>query len=225
MRSFGARADTVVCDEPLYAHFLRQTGRAHPGADAVIAAHETDFRTVVDGLVKTEHPGASVFYQKHMAHHLLPEMDLSWVAHLSSVFLIRDPAAMLSSLLRVFPDAELKDTGLPQQVALFSRIQNRLGFLPPVVDSADLLINPERVLRALCERLGIEFQPAMLKWLPGPRDTDGCWGPLWYGSVYQTTGFGQPTPAHIEIPTQKQPVLVQCRDLYGLLARHKIKAL
>ncbi len=37
MRSWGNRPDTFVCDEPLYAHYLRETGLDHPGADEVIA--------------------------------------------------------------------------------------------------------------------------------------------------------------------------------------------
>jgi len=31
MRSWGNRDDTVVVDEPLYAHYLAVTGRPHPG--------------------------------------------------------------------------------------------------------------------------------------------------------------------------------------------------
>ena len=36
MRSWGNRPDTFVCDEPLYAHYLKVTGVAHPGADDVL---------------------------------------------------------------------------------------------------------------------------------------------------------------------------------------------
>ena len=36
MRSFDSRPDTVVCDEPLYAHYLREKGFPHP------LAHEVD---------------------------------------------------------------------------------------------------------------------------------------------------------------------------------------
>ena len=45
LRSFGARADTLVVDEPLYAHYLATTGLDHPGRDDVIAAGETDWRS------------------------------------------------------------------------------------------------------------------------------------------------------------------------------------
>jgi hypothetical protein len=50
MRSWGNRPDTVVCDEPFYANYLRATGRDHPGADEVIATGETDWRKVVQRL-------------------------------------------------------------------------------------------------------------------------------------------------------------------------------
>ncbi len=33
MRSFGSRPDTAVTDEPLYAHYLKVTGVAHPGRE------------------------------------------------------------------------------------------------------------------------------------------------------------------------------------------------
>ncbi len=33
LRSFGSRPDTFVSDEPLYAHYLKVTGIAHPGRD------------------------------------------------------------------------------------------------------------------------------------------------------------------------------------------------
>ena len=48
MRSWGNRPDTFVCDEPFYAHYLHATGRAHPGAEEVIARGETDWRKVID---------------------------------------------------------------------------------------------------------------------------------------------------------------------------------
>ena len=36
MRSFGARANCAVSDEPFYGCFLKDTGADHPMADAVI---------------------------------------------------------------------------------------------------------------------------------------------------------------------------------------------
>ena len=46
MRSWGNREDTVVVDEPFYAHYLQVTGLDHPGRDEVIASQPTDWREV-----------------------------------------------------------------------------------------------------------------------------------------------------------------------------------
>ncbi len=103
MRSWGNRADTLVCDEPLYAHYLKVTGKDHPGAQEVIEHHETDWRTVIDWLIGPVPHEKSVFYQKHMAHHLLPEIDRAWLDEVTNCFLIRDPREMLTSLINNVP--------------------------------------------------------------------------------------------------------------------------
>ena len=51
MRSWGARADTVVVDEPFYAVYLDRTGDPHPGRDEVLRRHERDPRRALAGLL------------------------------------------------------------------------------------------------------------------------------------------------------------------------------
>ncbi len=224
MRSFGSRPDTVVCDEPLYAHYLRHTGIPHPMAAEVMQAHEGRWENVaatLTGPVPSFQETADVrvprvFYQKHMAHHLLPHIGREWMGALRHAFLIRNPRAMLRSLLAVYPAAGLADTGLPQQVELFEQCLER-GEAPPVVDSECLLRHPESVLRQLCERLGLAFLPAMLTWEPGPRSTDGAWAPAWYGQVERTTGFLPYQPASEELPPEAEDLAAQCQELYDRL--------
>src|SRR5205823_7151900 len=103
--------------------------------------------------------------------------------------LVREPRAMVASLARTLPDPTLLDTGLPQQVELFRKVRARTGVAPPVVDAADVLRDPRRVLAALCQAVGLDLTDAMLSWPAGPRDTDGVWGRHWYGAVWASTGF------------------------------------
>ena len=42
MYSFAQLDDIDVVDEPLYAHYLRGSGRDHPGRDDVLASQEAD---------------------------------------------------------------------------------------------------------------------------------------------------------------------------------------
>jgi hypothetical protein len=162
MRAFGNRPDTAVSDEPLYAHYLAATGIDHPGRDEVIAAQESDWRKVVDALLGPAPGARPVWYQKHMSHHLLPGIDHLWLDRLSNAFLIRDPRQVLASYVRKRAAVTLEDIGVLQQLEIFRRVAERTGAAPPVIDSADLLCDPGRVLGGLCRRLGIAFDAAML---------------------------------------------------------------
>ncbi len=222
MRSWEARGDTAVCDEPLYAHYLKLTGLAHPGADEVMARHETDWKRVVAVLTGPVPGSRPVFYQKHMAHHLLPDVGRDWIDALVNCFLIRDPAEMLASLDRFIPDPALEQTGLPQQVALFERALERRGAVPPVVDARDVLSDPASVLGALCRRVGVGWTPKMLSWKQGPRPTDGVWARHWYADVERSTGFGPWRPPAGPLPPRLHSLLARCRPLYGRLWAHRI---
>lgn len=225
MRSWGSRADTAVTDEPLYAAYLAATGLDHPGRADVLAAQPTDWRTVAAALAGPVPGGRAVWYQKHMAHHLLPHMGREWLDDDSfrHAFLIRDPASAIVSLDRVTPDPTLDDTGFRQQAELFERVRQRGGGTPPVIDTADVLRDPEGVLRALCSALDLAFDPAMLAWAPGPRDTDGVWAEHWYASVWESTGFGPPRAESPTVPARLAAVLEAAQPLYDHLATHALR--
>jgi hypothetical protein len=223
LRSWGSRPDTFVCDEPLYAHYLLQTGAAHPGADEVIRSQQTDWRTVTAWLTGDVPGGKAIFYQKHMTHHLLPEIDRGWLDRVSNAFLIRTPREVLPSLARVLAEPRLEDTGFPQQLEIFSRVRQRTGRVPPVVDARDILENPERLLRLLCAALDVEFTPAMLSWPPGPRDTDGVWAKHWYGAVLQSTTFEPYRPRNDLIPPHLAGLLDQAEAAYRQLYEHRLR--
>ena len=224
MRSWGNRDDTVVVDEPLYAHYLAVTGRPHPGREEVIAHHETDWRRVVEMLLAPQPPGTRIFYQKQMSHHLLPGIGRQWLSQMTHAFLIREPRAMLASLSGKLEQFTLADTGLPQQVEIFDHVLEATGRVPPVVDSADLLGAPEGVLRRLCDALGVPFSERMLAWPPGRRETDGIWAPWWYSRVEESTGFeSQPAQPLAPLPEELRAIEGQCRPLYERLWGHRLR--
>src|SRR5215472_6552074 len=192
MRSFGARSDCVVVDEPLYAYYLTVTGLEHPARDEVLASLPTRWADAVAGLVGPV--SAEVFYQKHMAHHLLPEVGRDWLAQVSNAYLIRDPAHVVASYAKVRGDPTLADLEYAQQVEIFREHGG------PVVEASAVLRDPRGVLSRLCAALGISYDKAMLHWPPGRRETDGVWAPHWYGSVEASTGFRPYDPSAAVVP-------------------------
>lgn len=218
MRSWGARADTAVTDEPLYAHYLLDAGFDHPARNEILATHDGDWRRVTRWLVGDPPAGASLWFQKHMAKHLAGVEELSWVTSLRHFLLIRDPARVLASWTAVTGAATVEDTGLPQLVRVHEQLTERLGGAPLVVDADDVVADPEAVLRALCAALDVVFDPAMLSWEPGLRETDGLWARHWYHGVESSTGWGQPDVGDPPVlPDDLAAVLAEVAPLYEQL--------
>jgi hypothetical protein len=222
MRSFGSRPDAFVCDEPLYAHYLTQIDATrHPGYRDTLASHDTNWQQVVRYLLGPIPEDKSIFYQKHMAHHLLPHIEMQWIDQLTNCLLIRRPRNVLASLMKMIERPTVEDTGLPQQAKLYERlVQN--GKTPIVIDADDVLSDPETMLRKLCQSLQVDFMPEMLSWEPGPRSTDGSWGPFWYGKVYQTTGFTRQPSVRQEVPDWLGPTLTACESIYDTLFTRRL---
>lgn len=216
MRSFGSRADTVAVDEPLYAYYLAATGIDHPGRAAILDSQPQRWQDVAAALTGPLPSAPAVHYQKHMTHHVLPEVGREWMGALTHAFLIRDPAHVVASYAKVRGEPTLDDLGYPQQLSLFR------AFGGPVVDAADVLRDPARTLRRLCDALGIGFDPAMLAWAPGPRPEDGVWAPYWYAGVERSTGFAAYDPSPVEVPERLVALVEAAQPFYDELAAHRL---
>lgn len=224
MRSFGSRSDTFVSDEPFYGCFLKASGAGHPMREQVIAAMDCDWASVMASLRGPAPGGATVWYQKHMWHHMVGPAGYEDFAGFTHAFLIRSPGRMIDSYLRKRESAAFEDFGLERQADFFKREADRLGHAPPVIDAGDVLTNPEKVLSKLCAALGIAWDPAMLSWPPGRRQTDGPWAPHWYGAVEVSTGFGPPETGEPDLPDEGRALAERCRPYYEQLAAHRITA-
>ncbi|HST64523.1 MAG TPA: hypothetical protein VLM05_04980 [Mycobacteriales bacterium] len=216
MRSWENRPDTRVVDEPLYAYYLHETGLDHPARDEVIAAGETSWQAVVAELTA---PVDGVYYQKHMTHHLIPGLPRDWIAALTNVLLIRDPAEVVASYVRSRADVLAEDIGLVQQAELF----DQLGADVPVIDAADFLRGPEAYLRWLCDFAGVPFTARMLRWPAGPRASDGVWAPHWYGAVLASTGFEPYRPRRVELTGAAAAAAARSRPHYDRLHAARLR--
>jgi hypothetical protein len=218
MRSWGNRADVAeVWDEPFYAAYLALSGKDHPLRAEVLAAQPQDWRVMANACAMAPVAEGRLLYQKHMTHHMLPEIDRAWIFGLTNVFLIRAPERVVASYAARREQVALEDIGFLQQAELFELVAERTGRTPPVIDAERVRADPEGVLRRLTQAIGIGFDPAMLAWPAGPRPSDGVWAPHWYASVNASTGFAPPDPPPPPLTGAMAEIAAAARPAYEML--------
>ncbi len=222
MRSFGARDDCFVSDEPFYGAFLKASGEDQPLAKETMAAMDCDYRSVLD-MISSEPPqGAPLWYQKHMPHHMVGDVGIGDMPDHRHAFLIRAPERVVASYAA---KNELRAAELLGYARIRQYVEGetaRTGSVPAIVDADDVLADPEAALSALCAALGIGWDPAMLSWRKGPHPEDGVWGAHWYGAVNASTGFAPPAGPLPELTGAHADVAAACRADYEWLHARRL---
>ncbi|GJM34761.1 MAG: hypothetical protein DHS20C18_37620 [Saprospiraceae bacterium] len=223
MYSFAQRKDTTVVDEPLYAHFLTNstTDADHPGKSEILKSQHAEGNKVINEVLFGPYPTPVAIF-KQMTHHLI-ELDLGFLLEMHNVLLIRNPRAIIASYSKVIPNPGMQDIGVKQQFELYQRLKSA-GKLNAIVDAKELLLAPEKVLRELCHRLGIDFCKDMLHWEAGARPEDGSWAPYWYANVHQSTGFHPYHEKSIALRPDLESLAQECLPYYSPLYEEAIKA-
>ncbi len=221
MYSFAQRDDFSVLDEPFYGPYLRLTGFDHPMRGKILDDRTKGADEVEKSLINSALGGKIHAYHKHMCQHMIEEIPRGFMSDCVNVFLIRHPARVVASFAKGYPDLTADDIGFDAQAGLFNHVQT-LGQTPIVIDSADIRDDPEGMLRALCETIGLEFDTAMLSWPSGPKPYDGVWAPHWYKSLHATTGFAGPEGPLPDLSGQLAELAEQTMPAYRALESKKI---
>ncbi|MDC1288390.1 sulfotransferase family protein, partial [Gammaproteobacteria bacterium] len=106
-------------------------------------------------------------FSKDFPHYIEHLWTDELLAHFNHSFLIRDPAKVATSMYNNWPDFVLKEMAFVEQRTLFDRLCDDLGEAPPVIDSDDLLENPQGIVEAYCDAVGIPYIEEALSWEPG----------------------------------------------------------
>ncbi len=148
-------------------------------------------------------------FVKDMPHHTDHLWDDAFLGRIRHSFLIRDPAKVLASLHRAYQKAgweggfEAHEISFGPQRRLFDLLLARDGTASPLIDSDDLLEDPETVVKAYCQAIGIPFIREALSWSPGARDEvlwyDGN-DNIWHASLRDSDGL-KPVPRTRVDPT------------------------
>ncbi|MGI9621341.1 MAG: sulfotransferase family protein [Acidimicrobiales bacterium] len=163
---------------------------------------------------------------KDFPHYLDALRSDEFLSHFDHSFLIRDPARTITSMYKHWPDFDIRETGFVEQRRLFDELTELIGNAPPVIDSDDLLTNPEGVVGAWCDAVGIPQRPEALRWEPGPREEVSWWdGGAFHENLKNSTGLTAQPRTSIDIseaPARVRYVYEQLRPHYEHLYAHRI---
>lgn len=221
MYSFGNRDDFEVVDEPFYAHYLNTTDIVHPGQKEIMSSQSVLPEKVIQQILNET--GTRPFrFIKNMAHHL-EKVNLSFLENLHNVFLIRDVKQLIASFSQVIDQPLMRDIGIQHEFELVRHLESK-GQKVIILDSGELLKNPEHVLSQLCLKLEIPFLPSMLHWPKGKKKEDGVWAKYWYENVHRSTGFQKQKTSSRKLREDLFPLYEEAKVYYEQLFQKAIKA-
>jgi len=222
MYSFAQNKTIKVLDEPFYGYYLANGNLkvTHPGTKEILNSLPHSKKQVLQHIDRILKQGSHVFI-KGMAHHYLsnePSHILPW----QNVILIRHPKKLLASFSKVIKNPSLDDIGIKKAAELFVYLKSQ-GKTPLVIDSDQLLKNPEVYLHKICNSLDICFTKDMLSWQKGGIKEDGIWARYWYSNVHNSTGFAIQKTSRETIPQPLKSVLNEALIYYTILKTHILK--
>lgn len=219
MYSFGSRSDTEITDEVLYGYYLTKSNVNHPGKNEIIENLECNSQKVINEIILK--PKKKVNFHKLMTHFLI-DIDLEFLNKVTNVLFIRDPKEIIHSYNKVIPYPTIDDIGVKKQFELFNYL-NDTGNKVIILDSKDLLTDPEKTLNILCEKINIPFDKNMLHWKRGPKKEDGIWAKYWYKNVHQSSGFNTYQLKEIKLDLKNKKLAENCYMYYNILKENSIK--
>ena len=222
MRSFENRSDSFVSDEPFYSYFLYKTGLKHPLSKEIVNSGLINYDEIVKYITGDIPYSKSIWYQKHMAHHILEGESLDWIKNMKNCLLIRHPNDVILSYSKKNEINNIQQLGYIQQIEIYKMLTKEKGNSPVIIDAQDLLRDPKKMLIELCKSLKIRFDDNMLSWPLGSRETDGVWGKHWYKQVEASTGFKPYNNTNKIIPIKYKILYDECMQYYDFLYQNRI---
>ena len=220
MRSWSSRMDTFVSDEPFYAYYLKETKLEHPMHKEIIDKYSSNYNKIIKYLTGEIPGNKEIWYQKHMAHHILDLKSIDWISNFENCILLRHPKEVISSYTKKNRLNSVEELGYPQQYEIINFLK-KINKSYIVIDSKELLKDPKKSLSNWCRKTNIEFDKSMLKWRKGNHVNDGIWWESWYNKVIETTEFRQFEKKDINIENKFDSIYNESMTYYNYLKEMK----
>ena len=156
------------------------------------------YHNIGHSLIK-EYEGVDLVFSKDMGYAVYNHFDeflQGGFQAFKHTFLIRNPSKSIPSLYAASINKQLtgwdyfdpEEGGFKQLLELYWFIVANIDENPIVVDADDLLEDPEGIMRAYCEGIGVKFDKKMLEWEPRHLPRVHAYRG-WHTNVLNSSGF------------------------------------
>lgn len=114
--------------------------------------------------------------------------DRRFLAEAHHAFLIRRPDEIVASYYAMYPAMRIEEVGLEVMDELHTAVGDADGHRPVVIDSDDLVAQPEATMAAYCASIGLPFIGDALTWQPGER-VEWQRSASWHVEAATSSGF------------------------------------
>lgn len=217
-RVFVERGDSRVLHEPFSASYYFSPERRSERFAGDEMKEEYCYEKVLSEVMA---PGEKPVFLKDMAYHVASIMDREFVSRFRNTFLMREPRAVISSYAKKWPDFTFEEAGYEELYRLYS-YAIEAGQDPVVIDAQDLSENPDAVVAAYCESVGIDHKPEALTWEPREIPEWDMWNG-WHDSAQESTGIGKLERKEVELPDDLEETFLRCLPYYEALYAKRLR--
>lgn len=218
------RGDFTIYHEPFsYLYYVKEQKSAI-SQEFVDSNHPRTYDGIRQ-MLATAAATAPVFF-KDMSNHCIDYIldDKELIARMENTFLIRNPEKTIASYYALNPEVRLEEIGCEDTYRHYRAAAAIMEGSPVVIDADDLEDQPERVVRAYCEAVGIAFIPEALQWSPKKEDKWKIWE-KWHEDAAQSTGI-QKNVEHFDVTIHDDDQLRRYYDhhypFYEKLYNHRL---
>lgn len=220
LRIMLERGDLNVVHEP-FSYFVED------GFFQVAGRRHTSMRELLGALLELNASGQRMFF-KDTSDYRYPALldDERLCRDVINTFIIRDPASTVASHYAMNSNVTLDEIGFEYLHTIFEVVRQATGETPLVIDGDDLVADPAGLVRAYCERVGLDFLDSALTWQPGVK---AAWQRTerWHQEVANSTGLIAKGSIHRDTPENNphlRSLLDHHQGFYDAMYVHRLVA-
>ena len=181
------RGDFSVMHEPFGKAYYYSPERQSNRYANVKIQPESCYASIIS-MIQENNKFRRVFV-KDMAFYVSHMLSDNFFQNFDNTFIIRHPAKVLPSLFDKWPNFTFEEAGYEALYCLFRKIEKITYKIPPIIDSDDLLSEPNHIVKSYCNKLEIPFISEALEWSNQARPEIYWDSNIWHSQVERSRGF------------------------------------